>query len=53
MDRDLDAFPRMDRYVPARLLGEGGDLDAAARLLRVSPAALKKRLTLLSLKARG
>src|ERR1700733_11811034 len=24
MDRDLSAFPRMDRYVPARLLGEGG-----------------------------
>jgi two-component system nitrogen regulation response regulator GlnG len=31
----------------------GGDLDAAARLLRVPPAALKKRLTVLSLKARG
>jgi DNA-binding NtrC family response regulator len=31
----------------------GGDIDAAARLLRVSPSALKKRLTLLNLKARG
>jgi transcriptional regulator with GAF, ATPase, and Fis domain len=31
----------------------GGDLDAAARLLRVSPSALKKRLTLLNLKTRG
>jgi DNA-binding NtrC family response regulator len=31
----------------------GGDLDTAARLLRVSPSALKKRLTLLALKARG
>jgi DNA-binding NtrC family response regulator len=30
----------------------GGDLDAAARLLRVSPTALKKRLTMLALKAR-
>ncbi|HVV86569.1 MAG TPA: hypothetical protein VHE35_26105, partial [Kofleriaceae bacterium] len=28
---------------------EGGDLDAAARRLRVSPHALKKRLTLLNL----
>jgi DNA-binding NtrC family response regulator len=28
----------------------GGDLDAAARLLRVSPSALKKRLTMLNLK---
>jgi DNA-binding NtrC family response regulator len=31
----------------------GGDLDAAARLLRVSPSALKKRLTLLNLKSRS
>jgi hypothetical protein len=31
----------------------GGDLDAAARLLRVSPKALKKRLTLLNLRARS
>ncbi|APR83572.1 Response regulator of zinc sigma-54-dependent two-component system [Minicystis rosea] len=31
----------------------GGDLDGAARLLRVSPIALKKRLTLLNLKSRG
>ena len=31
----------------------GGDLDAAARLLKVSPAALKKRVTLLNLKASG
>jgi DNA-binding NtrC family response regulator len=30
----------------------GGDIDAAARLLRVSPSALKKRLTLLNLKTR-
>ena len=30
----------------------GGDIDAAARILRVSPAALKKRLTLLNLKTR-
>jgi len=30
----------------------GGDLDAAARLLRVSPAALKKRVTQLALKSR-
>ena len=28
----------------------GGDLDAAARILRVSPSALKKRVTLLNLK---
>jgi two-component system, NtrC family, nitrogen regulation response regulator GlnG len=31
----------------------GGDLDAAATLLRVSPSALKKRLTLLNLKSRS
>lgn len=31
----------------------GGDLDAAARILRVSPSALKKRLTLLNLKGRS
>ncbi|MFT3764339.1 MAG: sigma 54-interacting transcriptional regulator [Minicystis sp.] len=31
----------------------GGDLDAAARLLRVSPVALKKRVTLLNLKSRS
>ena len=31
----------------------GGDLDAAARLLRVSPSGLKKRLTLLNLKRRA
>ncbi|MBL9107371.1 MAG: sigma-54-dependent Fis family transcriptional regulator [Myxococcales bacterium] len=31
----------------------GGDLDAAARVLRVSPSALKKRVTLANLKARG
>ena len=30
----------------------GGDLDAAARILRVSPSALKKRVTLSNLKAR-
>ena len=30
----------------------GGDLDAAARLLRVPSSALRKRLTLLNLKAR-
>jgi len=31
----------------------GGDLDAAARILRVSPSALKKRVTLLNLKGRS
>lgn len=31
----------------------GGDLEAAARLLRVSPVALKKRITVLSLKGRS
>ena len=31
----------------------GGDLDAAARLLRVSPSALKKRITLLNVKSRA
>lgn len=31
----------------------GGDLDATARLLRISPGALKKRLTQLNLKLRG
>jgi two-component system nitrogen regulation response regulator GlnG len=31
----------------------GGDLDAAARLLRVSAVALRKRLTILNLKSRG
>jgi len=31
----------------------GGDLDAAARILRVSPSALKKRVTLSNLKGRS
>jgi DNA-binding NtrC family response regulator len=31
----------------------GGDVEAAARHLRVSPTALKKRITLLALKGRG
>jgi len=38
----------------ARARAEAGDdLDAAARLLRVSPNALKRRLTLLNLKSRS
>src|SRR6185369_16216750 len=45
---DLDA----DAIARARAQA-GGDLDAAAKLLRVSPSALKKRVTLLNLKGRG
>ena len=39
--------------IVAACAAEHGDLDAAARRLRVSPHALKKRLTLLNLSERG
>jgi DNA-binding NtrC family response regulator len=53
---DLD-LPRAadlaaDQIAQARAQA-GGDLDAAARILRVSPSALKKRVTLLNLKGRS
>ena len=47
-DLDLPRATDLDADEIARVRAQaGGDLDAAARILRVSPSALKKRLTLL------
>jgi two-component system nitrogen regulation response regulator GlnG len=53
-DLDLPRAADLDPDEIARARAQaGGDLDAAARVLRVSPSALKKRLTLLNLKGRS